>query len=116
MILAYTENVAMATMMTHFNRAYLELFNDASHQSLSQIEVEIERFKVLPLILAVTQSYIGNVTMATMMNNYDRAHRELSNGASTTFLSHIKVEIKGFENVILKNLKYGCHGKSFMLP
>ena len=44
-ILAYTENVAMAIMMTHFDRAYIELFNDVNHQSLSQIDVEIERFK-----------------------------------------------------------------------
>ena len=43
----YTENVATATMMTHFNRTYMMLLNDASHQSLSQIEVEIERFKSL---------------------------------------------------------------------
>ena len=50
----YTENVAMATMMIQFDRAYnlddfdrayRELFNSASHNSLSQMEVEIEQFK-----------------------------------------------------------------------
>ena len=44
-ILTCTENVAMATMVTHFNRTYIMLPHDASHQSLSQIVVEIERFK-----------------------------------------------------------------------
>ena len=38
--LAYAKNVAMATMMINFNRAYIELFNGASHNYLSQIKVE----------------------------------------------------------------------------
>ena len=44
-ILTCTENVAMATMVTHFNRPYIKLFNGARHNSLSPIEVEIEQFK-----------------------------------------------------------------------
>ena len=56
--------------------------------------MEIVRFKVY-FDLAVTQSYAKIVAIATMMTNFNGAHRELSNGVSTKFLSQIEVEIKG---------------------
>ena len=64
---------------------------------LSQIEVKTDRFKSFPFDLAVTQSNTENVAMATMMTNFNGAHRELSNGASTKFLSQIEVKIKWLE-------------------
>ena len=47
--------------------------------------------------LAVTQSYTKTVSMATMMTNFNWAHRELSNGVSTKFLSQVEVKIKWLE-------------------
>ena len=73
MTLAYTENIAMATMMTHFNERYNELIKGASHKSLSQ-----EKGALLPLIFAVTQSNTEIVAMATMITNFGGAHKELS--------------------------------------
>ena len=40
----YIENVAMATIMIYYDRAYRAFSNGASHNS-SQTEAEMERFK-----------------------------------------------------------------------
>ena len=55
------------------------------------------------------------VAMETTMTNFGRTHIELSNGLSTTFVSKIEVEIKGFESFTWKNSKNGCHGNSFLV-
>ena len=106
--LVYTKNVDMATMMTCFSRAYIYRAFEWCQSQFSKSNRSGDRaIWNFYLRLAVTQSHIENVAMATIMTNFDRAHREFSNGVSTKSLSWIEVVIKWFESFTLKNTKNG---------
>ena len=68
--------------------------------------MEIEQIKSFTFGLGETQSYTKNVAMPTTMSNINWAHRQLSSGASTKFLSQIEVEIKWFESITMYLEKY----------